>query len=875
MDSNKLRQSFLDFFINKKHALVESSPVVPYDDPTLLFTNAGMNQFKDALLGTSKRKYNRAVSVQKCIRAGGKHNDLDEVGHDGRHCTFFEMLGNWSFGDYFKKEAIAWAWEYVTETIKLDKNKLYVSVYKTDDEAYDIWNKEVGIKKERIYRLGDLEKGDEENFWSMGDTGPCGYCSEIYYDQGESLGCGKKTCIPGCSCDRFSEIWNLVFITYNRDKSGKLDELKQKGVDTGLGLERVAAILQNKDNVFDTDLFLPIISEISRLTKKDFKDKKFRPSMNVIADHLRSLSFALADGGVFSNEGRGYVLRRILRRAVRYARNLGTKEPMIFRLVDLLVSNFSDIYPEIKNKKNHVQEHIKIEEEKFLKTIDRGMDIFNEEIAKLQKNKETIIPGKTVFLLHDTYGFPVDLTEIMSDEIGFSIDIDGYNKEMEKQKTLSAKHAKFYQGADDSVSWNILSEETNSQFFGYELLEMKASIVKYRNIGKHYELVLDGTPFYAESGGQVGDKGKIYSGQIEFEVMDTIKQENEFVHVCKLIKGSFEPSKPVKITAEIDKEKRCAIQKNHTATHLLHRALKNNLGEDVNQSGSKVASDYLRFDFNYHKKISPEVLVNIELDVNKAIWQNRKIIKHADVPIKKAKEMGAVAIFGEKYSEKVRVVEVDDYSKELCGGTHVENTGEIGLLLIASEGSIASGIRRIVAVTGEYAEQEVEKRAQVKLNITDEKSYKEFKRKEKDNLKKIEKKKTEEIKTRKIDKNQKLQEKFNLIDRTIAKEEKIIFEEMPDSDYDDLLSLTDRINSKLPSNVSILFSETKIVVRISDDLVKKGLNASKILKDIGEIAGAKGGGRPNLARGALFGKESAEKLINSRNEIKKKINKFF
>ena len=688
--SQKVRNDFIDFFTNKLHKFVRSSPVLPTDDPTLLFTNAGMNQFKDIFLSKKVSDYKRAVNSQKCIRVSGKHNDLEEVGVDLYHHTFFEMLGNWSFGDYYKKEAIKWSWELLTDIWKLDKKRLWVTVYKDDDESEKIWQEFTDIDSSRI-----LKFGDKENFWEMGETGPCGPCSEIHYYIGDL---NKQNKDGVNKTDEYRELWNLVFMQFNRNENGQLEDLDQKHVDTGLGLERMVSTLNKLDDHYKTDLFYPIIEKIIEISNKDYTFNKGIPH-RVIADHLRMISFSISDGVMPSNEGRGYVVRRVLRRAARYGRVLGINKSFLYLLYDSLLDILGESYPELVDKKDYVVKVIKSEEESFGKTLDRGLIIFEEICTQL---KDEIISGEDVFRLYDTYGFPVDLTDLLAKEKKLKIDKDNFSLLMDKQRTKAREANKFKLG-NKKIDWIFLSDvDTSSSFIGYDCNKSNSMIIKYRESEGNFEIVLDQTPFYAESGGQIGDVGAITGDDFKFIVSDTYKHGDDICHFGYFENGNISPDKKEKVIAEINLNRRKSIQLNHTGTHLLHKALKIVLGNDVQQAGSLVSYNHLRFDLTYYKKIKSSELDNIEDIVNQIILKNISL----DVNIKKysdAKSDGAEALFGEKYGDEVRVVNINGFSKELCGGTHIKNTSEIGLFKIISESSLASGVRRIEALTGEYA----------------------------------------------------------------------------------------------------------------------------------------------------------------------------
>jgi alanyl-tRNA synthetase len=691
--SAELREKFLKYFESHGHTIVPSSPLVPGNDPTLLFTNSGMVQFKDVFLGSDKRSYTRATTSQRCVRAGGKHNDLENVGYTARHHTFFEMLGNFSFGEYFKKDAIHYAWDFLTEVIGLPAEKLWVTVYADDDEAADIWLEDIGVDRERFTRIGT-----SDNFWSMGDTGPCGPCSEIFYDHGPEIEGGPPG-TPEEDGDRYIEIWNLVFMQFNRDAAGNMEPLPRPSVDTGMGLERLAAILQNVHNNYDIDLFQSLIAAAARLTgTSDLEDK----SLRVIADHIRSCAFLIVDGVLPSNEGRGYVLRRIIRRAARHGHQLGCKQPFFYKLVEALDQEMGDAYPELRKHRGHVERVLQKEEQRFAETLEQGMRILEDAIGAM---KGDVIDGKTVFKLYDTYGFPVDLTADVAREKGLSIDQAGFDVEMEAQRSRARASSQFSAVGEDFK----LDDYPASQFLGYEqptadakviaILQNDAVIDQLEN-GDQAIVILDRTPFYAESGGQVGDIGTISVGDGLFEVSDTQKQNDVFLHIGTLASGEL--SNGDQVEARIDEDYRRAVMLNHSATHLMHAALRQVLGEHVQQKGSLVDADKLRFDFSHYQPLEPGQISEIETLVNKQIRGNLKTRAEL-MDMAAAKNSGAVALFGEKYGDVVRVLKIGSDSIELCGGTHVPRAGDIGLFKIVFESGIASGIRRIEAVTGEAA----------------------------------------------------------------------------------------------------------------------------------------------------------------------------
>ena len=836
MTSNQTRKQFLDFFKGKEHKIVSSAPVVPFDDPTLLFTNAGMNQFKDVFLGMGKRDYKRAADTQKCIRVSGKHNDLEEVGHDTYHHTFFEMLGNWSFGDYYKPEAIEWAWELLTEIWKLPKERLWATVYKDDNEAFEIWKTKTDINHDHI-----LKFGEKDNFWEMGDTGPCGPCSEIHINIGDDLNnpeyvnAGTPECI---------EIWNLVFIQYNRDENGKLHELPAKHVDTGMGFERVCAVLQNKSSNYDTDIFTPLIDEISKLSKISYEKEEDKIPMRVIADHLRALTFAIADGAVPGNEGRGYVLRRILRRAARYGRKINLNEPFLYKLVDTLAVTMGEIFPEIIEKQEYVQKVIQGEEESFNATLDRGIELFEEIIEKLNKKKEKIIPGEDVFKLYDTYGFPVDLTNIMAIEKGFSIDEVKFNELMDQQKERAREASKEKFSSINIVLNDLKGFQFESskptEFTGYDELKTGSTVTGFKRDKGTDLVILDKTPFYVESGGQVDDTGSFVLGDNRLNVVDLQKVDNQVIHII-----SNDKQKLIElgnaVIAEVDSTRRWDIMRNHSVTHFLHASLRKILGTHVQQAGSYVGPDHLRFDFTHFTKPSPDELRDIELMVNEQLRRNLPMIHHKNIPFEKAKKMGALMFFGDKYGDNVNVVQFGDFTMEFCGGTHVKNSSEIGLFKIISETSIASGVRRIEAVTGagveKYIQSQLEHMKQFSHRI--------------DELLETKKKLEKEIS------DLKLKEKLGQLDHILSlhSEEKGIkvFKGKVQADsMDELKSFGDELRNKMGGGVGVLISQIEdkvgIVAVVSDDLIKeKKLSAGKIVGELAKLVGGGGGGRPHLA----------------------------
>lgn len=851
LTSSSIRKSFLDYFARNGHTIVASSALVPINDPTLLFTNAGMNQFKDVFLGIDKPNYVRATTSQKCVRAGGKHNDLDTVGRTPRHHTFFEMLGNFSFGDYFKADAIKYAWEFLTKEINIPANKLWVTVYTDDDDAFNLWHEITGISTERIVRLGE-----EDNFWSMGDTGPCGPCSEIMYDHGIDKACSPECALGVCDCDRFLEIWNLVFMQYNRDENGVLTPLPKPSIDTGMGLERITSILQEKSSNFDTDLFVPIIKQIESITKQKYDQGEKGFPFRVIADHSRSCTFLIADGVLPSNDGRGYVLRRILRRAIRFGRLLGVEEAFLYKTVSTVVELMGDAYPELIEKQEFIEQVIKLEEERFMVTLNEGIKKV-EEIISLEKAKGSkVISGSDAFMLYDTYGFPLDLTEDMAEEQDFTVDIAGFAEMMENQR---AKARQANVGANafagDILVAELLANIPKTDFIGYENLNSEAqvlAIIKDENLVNNASqdviIVTDKTPFYPEGGGQVADLGVITSENSTITIQDVRKVSNWILHLGKA-EGIINLNDKVKMVT--NEKLRLDTAKNHTATHLLHKALRQVLGEHAEQKGSLVEPTRLRFDFTHLSALKPEEIKEIERIVNSTIL-NMYEVKSINTNIEKAKEMGAIALFGEKYGDEVRVVKVDDYSMELCGGTHVRNTGEIGLFKIISEGSIGSGLRRIEAVTGQYAvdyfnliEEELNKAANLlkssplDVNKRIEALFKNLKDKEKelDNLKLAMSKTTSE----------------DLLNKAVDfKGAKLLIETVDSQDVNSLRQNAEMIKDKLGSAVVLLAAviDDKIAFTcfVSKDLVAKGLHAGKIVGAAAKVTGGGGGGRPDMAQ---------------------------
>jgi alanyl-tRNA synthetase len=704
MKGNEIRSTYLKFFEKHGHRIVRSSSLVPKDDPTLLFTNAGMVQFKRVFLGEEKRDYKRATTSQKCVRAGGKHNDLENVGYTARHHTFFEMLGNFSFGDYFKKGAVEFAWDLLTNGYGLPGDKLWASVYTDDDEAWDLWHKMIGIPESRIVRLGE-----EENFWAMGDTGPCGPCSELHLDRGEALGCGRPDCGVDCDCDRFLEIWNLVFMQFDRDENGTLTPLPKPSIDTGLGLERLASILQNKETNFETDLILPIINRAEELAEVRYgSGRDSDVAMKVIADHSRAAAFLIGDGVLPSNDGRGYVLRRIMRRAIRYGRNLGLTKPFLHETTKVVFDIMKPNYPELNEAAAFITNVIENEEQRFSETLDHGLRVLNDTLADLRAKGETQIPGDLIFKLYDTFGFPVDIVQDVIREDNFTIDMDGFNRHMDDQREKSRSVVAFT-GVSDAYK-ALSAEGVKVDFLGYTDTQAEAEVlllvkdgaaVETAGAGEAVEVVTDRTPFYGESGGQVGDKGRITAAGLELAVGDTVKDPTGlFIHRGTIEKGAVKRGDRVHLA--VDETLRRATACNHTATHILHAALREVLGDHVKQAGSMVSPDRLRFDFTHFAQVTPEELAAVESFVNRRVRQNVDVAIE-EMGAEEAFKSGATALFEEKYGDRVRVIGLADFSRELCGGTHTRHTGDVGLFKIVYETSVAAGVRRIEALTGAAA----------------------------------------------------------------------------------------------------------------------------------------------------------------------------
>lgn len=845
----EIRQAFLDFFHSKGHQVVASSSLVPHNDPTLLFTNAGMNQFKDVFLGLDKRNYSRATTSQRCVRAGGKHNDLENVGYTARHHTFFEMLGNFSFGDYFKHDAIQFAWELLTSEkwFALPKERLWVTVYESDDEAYEIWEKEVGIPRERIIRIGDNKGAPyaSDNFWQMGDTGPCGPCTEIFYDHGDHIWGGPPGS-PEEDGDRYIEIWNIVFMQFNRQADGTMEPLPKPSVDTGMGLERIAAVLQHVNSNYDIDLFRTLIQAVAKVTgATDLSNK----SLRVIADHIRSCAFLIADGVMPSNENRGYVLRRIIRRAVRHGNMLGAKETFFYKLVGPLIDVMGSAGEDLKRQQAQVEQVLKTEEEQFARTLERGLALLDEELAKLSGDT---LDGETAFRLYDTYGFPVDLTADVCRERNIKVDEAGFEAAMEEQRRRAREASGF--GADYNA---MIRVDSASEFKGYDHLELNGKVtalfvdgkaVDAINAGQEAVVVLDQTPFYAESGGQVGDKGELKGANFSFAVEDTQKYGQAIGHIGKLAAGSLKVGDAVQ--ADVDEARRARIRLNHSATHLMHAALRQVLGTHVSQKGSLVSDKVLRFDFSHNEAMKPEEIRAVEDLVNTQIRRNLPIETNI-MDLEAAKAKGAMALFGEKYDERVRVLSMGDFSTELCGGTHASRTGDIGLFRIISESGTAAGVRRIEAVTGEGAIATVHADSDRLSEVAH------LLKGDSNNL--ADKVRSVLERTRQLEKElQQLkeqaaaQESANLSSKAIdVNGVKLLVSELSGVEPKMLRTMVDDLKNQLGSTIIVLATvvegKVSLIAGVSKDVTDR-VKAGELIGMVAQQVGGKGGGRPDMAQ---------------------------
>ncbi len=876
MNHKEIRQKVLDYFQNKGHQIVASSSLIPRDDPTLLFTNAGMVQFKGLFLGEEKRDYKRAVSSQKCVRAGGKHNDLENVGHTARHHTFFEMLGNFSFGDYFKKEAIIWAWDLLLNVYGLDREKLYITIYKDDDEAFKIWQEEAGVPASRIIRLGD-----KDNFWSMGDTGPCGPCSEILIDQGEGVGCGRPDCAPGCDCDRYLEIWNLVFTQFDRDQTGKLTPLPNPNIDTGMGLERIAAVIQGVKSNYDTDLFSAPIQRIEELSGHKYgKDRKSDLSFRVIADHARSAAFLIGDGIMPSNEGRGYVLRRIIRRAIRYGQVLGFRDPFFHAIADSVIDAMGDHYRELEDSRAYIKGVLISEEKRFSDTLYYSTGILNDEIEKIKADNKTTIPGELAFKLYDTYGLSVDIVEDVARDEGLSVDMKAYEEAMDSQRSQSRES---WKGSGEEkipeAYRKLVSQGITSSFLRQEFKADSKIIAIIRNgeetkqadSNDEVAVILDTTPFYGESGGQVGDEGIISGEKGRARVTNTLKIGNELiVHKCLVESGSL--SVGDRVQAEIDVERRRSVQANHTATHLLHRALREVLGEHVKQAGSLVSVERLRFDFSHFTQVDRESLKEVEEMVNRHIMENHAVSTE-EMSREDASKTGAMAIFEERYGSKVRVVSVGNgVSMELCGGTHTEMTGDVGLFKIISESAVAANVRRIEAVTGRSALEYVQSMDQKLRDIAGLLKVTPDQLREKTNqvLSDLKKKdlEIESLKARLLSR-----ESGDLLAGIKnLNGVQVLAKELNADSPKELREYADRIREKIASGIIVLGSKSDnkvmLICVVTDDLTDR-FKAGEIIARLSKSVGGKGGGRADMAQGGGNNPEELTRALESIEEIMK------
>jgi len=853
---SEIRQRFLKFFAERGHAIVPSSSLIPKDDPTLLFTNSGMVQFKNCFLGLEDRGYTRAASSQKSVRAGGKHNDLENVGYTARHHTFFEMLGNFSFGDYFKKESIAWGWEFLTEAMGIPKEKLWITIYNDDDEAYEIWHNVMGVPADRIVRMGM-----ESNFWMMGETGPCGPCSEILYDQGPDVGCGRPECSVECDCDRHLEIWNHVFTQFDRDKDGNLNPLPKPNIDTGMGLERLAAVIQGFKSNYDTDFFMPIIRFISQICGKTYRVNEDNDvSMRVIADHGRAVTFLIGDGVLPSNEGRGYVLRRILRRAARHGKLLGMDRPFLNEVVSVVVDVMKDAYPDLVDKESYIRKVVVNEEQRFTETLDSGLRILNEEVKVLKGAGQTVVPGEIVFKLYDTFGFPVDLTADIVRKDGLTLDMERFESCMEAQREKARESWKGSgeQAVADSYM-KLVTKGITTNFIGYHGITEAKSVVtailkKDADVnaiaeGDNAEIFVEETPFYGEKGGQIGDTGVIEGDGFLFEVWDSqCPMDNLITHIGKLKKGKLTVGDVADL--KVDAERRRAVEAHHSGTHLLNAALRETLGDHVKQSGSLVTPERLRFDFTHFSKIEDDEMDRIEMRANEFIQANADVTTRI-LPKEEAMKTGAAAVFDEKYSDNVRVVKMGDYSMELCGGTHVEKTGDLGLIKVIGESSVAAGVRRIEAVSGKEA-------------------VKYFKSLEADlkksaNLLKTSPAEVAERIERLLKHQRELEKEIEALKGKLAARDssdimskvkeikgiRILASTVDVADVKTLRDLGDKLRDRIQSGIILLGSKTEekamLLCLITKDLTAK-YRAGDIIKAIAPVVGGSGGGRPDMAQ---------------------------
>jgi len=852
MTGNDARKLFLEYFQSKGHKIVKSDALTPQNDPTLLFTNAGMVPFKRIFLGEEKRDYIRATTSQKCVRAGGKHNDLENVGYTARHHTFFEMLGNFSFGDYFKETAIEYAWDLLTNEYKLPADKLWISVYLNDDEAYNIWHKKIGVPETRMIRLGE-----KDNFWSMGDTGPCGPCSEILIDRGESFACDRPDCQPGCDCDRYLEIWNLVFMQYNRDASGNMTALPKPSIDTGMGLERIVSVLQNTDTNFETDLFIPIFNVIQDLSQKEYgQSNDIDISMKVIADHSRAIAFLINDGILPSNEGKGYVLRRIMRRAIRYGHQIGLTDPFLHQTVESVFHVMNSPYPELLDNKSFIQNVVINEEKRFSETLDNGLKILQDALDNMKSKNEKILSGDIIFKLYDTYGFPVDIVQDIVRDEPITLDMETFHSAMDQQREKSRSIAAFSSIGD--AYKELSSQGIQTHFVGYNALNVSSRILLMVKAGQKVDSIQKGdrieiltheTPFYGESGGQMGDTGEIIAPNGRIRIENTSKDPSGLlIHHGTVTQGIIDQTQ--EITLQVDTDRRQATARNHTATHILHAVLRNVLGDHVKQSGSMVSHDRLRFDFSHFSKLTPDEIIAIEQQVNAWIRKNTAV-NLEEMDMEKAVQTGATALFEEKYGEQVRVISIHSFSRELCGGTHTSHTGNIGTFCITGESSVAAGIRRIEALTGNHAIEHLQSISQRENELSAL-----LKEKPSGLCQKI---------SQMMQRQKAMEKEINTLKAKIASMDaekeaddiktingvSVLVKKVTVDSASGLRDILDQFKGKVKSGVVILGAaldnKALIIVGVTKDLVKT-YHAGKLVKQIAAKVGGGGGGRPDMAQ---------------------------
>ncbi len=871
MTGNEIRSKFLEYFEKHNHRIVRSSSLVPQDDPTLLFTNAGMVQFKRIFLGEESRGYDKATTSQKCVRAGGKHNDLENVGYTARHHTFFEMLGNFSFGDYFKKKAIEFAWDLLTNGWGFPKEKLWASIFLDDDEAHGLWSKVTDISEDRIVRFDE-----KDNFWAMGETGPCGPCSEILIDRGEEYGCDRPDCKVGCECDRYLEIWNLVFMQFNRDASGKMEPLPKPSIDTGMGLERVVSVIQNVPTNYDTDLMMPIIRKVEELSEKRLGDSfESDVAMKVIADHSRAASFLIGDGILPSNEFRGYVLRRIMRRAIRYGRNIGLEKPFLHETARVVFDIMKPAYPDLSEAEAFITNVIKNEEIRFSETLDKGLKLLNDTLSEIKAKGEKTVPGKVIFKLYDTYGFPVDIVRDVVRDENMDLDMDGFDKAMEEQREQSGGAVGFV-GSSEAYK-KLSSQGIKPEFVGYDTISCDSKVLVLVEDGNEtdqgsapaeIEVVTEKTPFYGEAGGQAGDMGKISADNLEIQISDTIKDPTGLIiHKGEIVSGTIKKGQTV--TLEVDSESREATALNHTATHILHYALRNVLGDHIKQAGSLVTPDRLRFDFTHFSQVDAEALYKIETLVNERIRQNAPV-QTEEMDAENAFKSGATALFEEKYGDVVRVVSLETFSKELCGGTHTSATGNIGLFKIVGESSIGSGLRRIEAMTGNAALEYTQKASKVLHDTANM-----LKEKPEGVAQKVEKIMAEQ---KSLEKEvEKLKAKMASVSvesiedyiKTVSGV-KVLAKKVSVDSPAALRDLADKFRDKIKSGIVVLGSDADskalVIAVVTKDLTDR-FHAGNIVKEVAAVVGGGGGGRPDMAQAGGTKPEKLDEAVEKAYEI--------